>query len=375
MNKHQLGLYFPYSRFRSDTWLKVALLYWENLAHIAFEASPPHESDTVRLLKAELNFIDDFTPQAELENVAASFIHLFQDFGQELVARYRVHESSPGLAEVFVGDLSPRLHVALLEGELALGSPETGGRLLMHPQLAKIYMTAMAKELAARHGLHPVTQDTPNILAMAGSSVKQIAQVLLADDSVMIGAESTGGDESDRQIAYLAIESVLPRKLSAVSLPALINFRRSYNRELAALRQVLAQFVEDAAKVAQLDATEACDALTDLFNKKLGPELAALRFNLTDWGIETVPGALCVQLPVEPWPQPRHATAQELRIVDAAQGALALADLTVRPHVSPDRSILITQASAPYVLAEKERLSPRLLATQVCRRAAVLALG
>lgn len=43
---HEIGLYHPHIHFRSDSWIKVAALYWTKMARIVPPEYVPHDSET-----------------------------------------------------------------------------------------------------------------------------------------------------------------------------------------------------------------------------------------------------------------------------------------------------------------------------------------
>src|SRR4051812_29243664 len=68
-----LGLYYPYIHFKDDAWVKLSALYWEHMARIVPEGYAVHDSDTVKRLSGELNFVHDLKPGPEKETVGKEF--------------------------------------------------------------------------------------------------------------------------------------------------------------------------------------------------------------------------------------------------------------------------------------------------------------
>ena len=48
----------------------------------------------------------------------------------------------------------------------------------MHPKITQVYMTALAKELARRRGMYPLTDETLDHLAVGGWTMERLAQAL-----------------------------------------------------------------------------------------------------------------------------------------------------------------------------------------------------
>ena len=65
------GLYYPYANFRSDAWIKAAVLHWPLVGRIMPVADGRRvveDSDTVRELRDELGVIVDVLPGRKAEN-------------------------------------------------------------------------------------------------------------------------------------------------------------------------------------------------------------------------------------------------------------------------------------------------------------------
>ena len=375
MAQKHYGLYYPYVQFRNESWLKLALLYWDHLARILPDGDSGRDSETVRALRQELGFVDDLAPSAEVVKIPASFLDLIQDYGLELIGRYHVSDGQSGLVQILVGDLSPRLHSSLIESRLAVDCLDAPGKLLVHPHLAKVYMTALAREVATRHDLHPVTDSRRDFVSMAGTSVTEIAQVLLAEENVIIDEASHSEPSQFRQVGYLAIETLLPKNLAALPLQSLVNFRLSFGRELAAFRETVSRLALGAGKMRDLDDDGAVEEqLEALFDRGLGRALTLLNAHLNQWDIETVSGSLAIQVPVF---NPGQGAEQALsgdKVVEAAQGALAFSRFAIQSYASLERSPLLEPTLTPYLVPVEEWLKPRQLVQRVSAQAKILAL-
>jgi hypothetical protein len=69
-----IALYYPWMRFQDDNWLKLALLTWDSIALIRPEGLDSSDSDLVKQVRAETDFIVDINPTGrERETVASAF--------------------------------------------------------------------------------------------------------------------------------------------------------------------------------------------------------------------------------------------------------------------------------------------------------------
>lgn len=379
--EHLHGLYFPYVHFRDESFLKQSLLYWESLGRILPASSPEMAapSTTLQILEHELKFLDVLQPQVEVENVATSFLSLVQTFGLELVARYTVTETLPHITEIFAEDLSPGLESALIELRLAVPSPQTPGAVLVHNHLARLYMTSVAREVAARHNLHPVTDNLRDFVAIGAGSVQEMAQVLLAEENILVDEASEAVHGPRRRLAYVALETSVPRKLAKVEIETLINFRRSYARELFALRHSIQSLVDAAGRIQNLDDSDGVQKqLETLYLDGPAQHLMGLRANLLTWGVETVPGVLVAQVIVEDEAEAEThlgpSDSGEPEIISAAHGALAFSLMPIRPLAPLELSPRLTVGASAYYLPTEENAKPQLTLVGLNRLAAVLAL-
>ena len=77
----EIGLYYPTIEFKNDAWVKLAVLYWDKLGRIVPSGYRPNDSETVKRLAGELDFIKDFPPQLdEKRQLANMFISLLPKF-------------------------------------------------------------------------------------------------------------------------------------------------------------------------------------------------------------------------------------------------------------------------------------------------------
>lgn len=59
-----IALYYPWVTFHEDSWLKLALLTWDNIARIRPRGIGDSDIELVRQVRAETDLIMDLTPSA-----------------------------------------------------------------------------------------------------------------------------------------------------------------------------------------------------------------------------------------------------------------------------------------------------------------------
>src|SRR5437588_12611117 len=92
----EIGLYYPSIEFNDDAWVKVAALYWDKLGRIVPSGYNPDDSDTIKQLTEEANFIKNFAPNfKEREFIGRLFGELLRSKGEELIKLYNISHLSP----------------------------------------------------------------------------------------------------------------------------------------------------------------------------------------------------------------------------------------------------------------------------------------
>jgi hypothetical protein len=253
-----IGLYYPYIHFRDSAWLKRATLYWDKLARIVPEADDVNAEDTdlVRELKHDSDFIEDLRPTHQTNKVGRRFLRLMQTHERELRSKYglarwegrligthpykRRHVGDDLVAEVYSEKLSNRLREALVETQLAY-SPPYANHLLMHRKLAGVYMTVLADAMAGKV-YQPTTDHIRNHFAVMGGNMQHIKEVLLPSKSKCHAGMKT---LDTSRVAMFAIQMAVPKNIEAVSVKDLLRFRKSYKDEVAEFRKDVTSFVHD----------------------------------------------------------------------------------------------------------------------------------
>jgi uncharacterized protein DUF6236 len=209
--KNYIGLYYPLIHFKDDAWIKLTALYWDKMARIVPRGYRTSDSDTVKRLADESDFIENVYAGFSSYDLKldSTFIQLLQEHEKELRAHYGVAtqnswrddpqtraEAPPGtndkLAYIYIEKMSPNLTRSFVNTGLAIadwhvdehGDQIEVGRVGMHPNLRFVYMTALAEELAASRGYHPVTDETLGHLAVTGCTLERLAQALLGKVSI-----------------------------------------------------------------------------------------------------------------------------------------------------------------------------------------------
>lgn len=287
---HEIGLYHPRIHFPSDAWIKTAALYWTKMARIVPAGYVPHDSETVRMLRDELDFVLDVDtretrwstpsePEAIIrggwEGACEEFLHFITHSHAELREKYGIEGSKyawtdgqaadfafgsepwadpqgePLVAEVADEKIAWALRRVLVERGLASAKPHRQGvrpeplSLLMHPNLARVYMSALAEDIARDNHLRPTTDDNDMYAVGTGWTEARMRNLLLpADDPrTHSGHQAQSARYAHRWpaapddlIGMIAIQAVIPRDIERIPVKKIIEIKKALNPYFVAFR-------------------------------------------------------------------------------------------------------------------------------------------
>jgi hypothetical protein len=306
MRSANVALYQPYIHIRDETWLKAAALYWPKIARIVPPGYSKRDSDNVKMLDDALQLFHDVSPEpASVTKVGTEFGQLIHDHAAKLRAqcdirllnpRYVAHDRGSFVdgqaAYVYASKVADEL-IQHLEDE-SLGLRGRGHAWIgMHPELARVYMCALAAELSARYGLHPVTDQAIPFVAEGTWSCERIAAVILGEPALTNEAQP----DVYQRVLVASVQLVLPANLAAIPMRRIIEVRqRSFH--------LYKQFRDDVSEhVARLGAAVTSDGghlfldadLRAEAELTVGGNLAKLDRELRSIGLDTVTSLVSVK--------------------------------------------------------------------------------
>jgi hypothetical protein len=380
------GLYYPFSHFRNDNWLKLSALYWDRMGRIVPERYEPDDSQVVQELGG---FVERVPPEWVRPEFAVNLRDFFQRRGPELRERYDVSRRQswegvpiwhrppaaadppgvdPRLSYVFFEKLTEELRATLVDSRLAIFDDQNPRWIGMHPRLADVYMTALADQLAAERAMYPLTDETVDHLAIGSGNIDAVARALLPDAGV---TESHEGD-TEALAACIAIEALVPKALSNVPVAKILAFREKYPEERHKFQRRMHEFLDMRRWLSEADSRSVVEQrLNDEFTRQLKPELATLREKLRDVDIETVTGVLSAKAEV---PGLAVSAAAALGLLSApAAGATgaAFAVVPIRRSRQKDQRE-VRRAPLAFLLRVDEELQPYQVAGWINTKASEL---
>lgn len=323
----QSGLYYPYIHVRSETWLKLAALYWKKLDRIVPHDYPVQDGRTARILRDELDFIHSMRPGQSAVDASRLFVSLLREHGAELREALRVQRlvedersiharprdggirRTGTIGYIFAEKLSHELIEALRSEGLAFqasqatwahGRPSMlqggAGWVGMDGRLAAVYMTVLAQLTAEHFDLNPVTDEPIAHLAMNGLSVDGVADTLLGGSS---GAMRHDPNSLRQRVVLLAVQSAIPRSLGLVSAEEIVAFRRRHEDLLGAFQSAVSDAVGELRSLPpDVNTQVLSERVVEVTRTCLTRPQADLRRALKLFGLNPLNATLSVSFPV-----------------------------------------------------------------------------
>jgi hypothetical protein len=390
----KIGLYHPQLLFPSDAWVKTAALYWTKMARIVpFELSLA-DSDTVKALRHELDFVVDVPPLRTLYHCSAcfEFLGLMTIYGEQLRRRYREvdipvrprspamripRESSQRSISTIVPSagildqrkLSMEIGYALERHELAV---RAHGTYRMHPALARVYMSAMAEDLARSNHLLPVTDDSDVYAVGTGWTRERMQRVLLPelndiDDGVLKQHERP--DFSPPAIAMLAIQAVVPRDVGQLPVKKIIELRQQFKPQFDAFRDAVdTAAAEIAERLQSVEDTAVLRAfLTQEINDRFTAPVRELRKEMRKLNVDTTVASITTKYEVPALAGLVSTGILTQQPVLAGGAAAAFGLLGIVRGMRDKKEAVLKRSPVSYLMLIEDRLGAHARLRQVAR--------
>ena len=375
--KTQVGLFFPFIHFPSDDWIKVAALYWDQMARIVpGEYKPVRDTETVRILADEGHFvINDHPGWQDLKIVKENFKKSINSHHKDLVnsygtgnqedwpvnqytERFAPFGANPKLAYIFDEKIEYELNKILIESDLGTRRGKEGDEyrwIGMHPKLVNVYMAALAEAMAVRRQIHPVAYDTPNYFAVSGFTFERLAQILLQD--VQIAAETTRADEVEAGLANIAIKAVMPRNIDVVPVEKIIALREKHVSQMAKFQAFVQNISNDLPELEKIEVKEYVQLhLQKEYEKNIKPKMDELEDAINEVGIDAVTSVLNIEFKIPPL-----LLAGGVTLANPILGAGAAVAMGLLKVITDKRKAIegsLRNSDVAYLLHIKEELEP-----------------
>ena len=274
MHVETIGLYYPYIRFRDLNWLKVALLYWPQIARIVPVGYVEHSFDGEPL--RESGFLVDIAPEQSVARVSDQWVRLVSNHIDDLRQLYGLFDSkgqlrhhkrpmdtplprwaagtdaapnsltAHGTTEVHVNEMSADARRVLVNAGLALlpavGADGTNNWMAMRAELAWAYKCLLAEDVADRNQLSLTTDESVAHALTGRWSEERMVAYLTGDPHDSRGPVPQDLGES---MGLLALNLVAPADLDSCPLETIIGIRSKYAPDFDAFRAAIDEIVKD----------------------------------------------------------------------------------------------------------------------------------
>lgn len=379
------GLYYPYFHVRDERWLKLSALYWPRIVRIVPEDYPTRDSETVRVLQSEADFIRNRPPGRSVDVASAVFLEAVHDNVAGLHARYGIDAEAartlesprrrPDISAVHTSQIRPDLAQALVEAGLAvneridLSDEVDRSWLVMHEALVAVYTSVLAEDFAEANKLIPTT-DQPAAYAVANDwAPGRIASVLLDDGT---GPANSAHESSavHEALAFLALDLVVPADLDMVPAGRIVAVRRDFGAEFLAFRTLVDQTAVELSNLHGVrDSGVLRGYLQDVVVERFEAPLAELRHALASsrLGVATMAINVKTQLPASMMVAGGAWLAGHPAVAGSAVASIGL--LAVGHDARRQRkSIQATNPAVSYLMHTQETMRNQTLLRRTMRR-------
>jgi hypothetical protein len=378
MSNH-IGLYFPFIHFRDEAWLKLSALYWDKIARIVPPGFEMHDSDAVKQLSGELDFIISHFPTSQVVHLGTAFEKFVTKRQKELrqvydvsqVENWSVNASNsarmPDYADrryayIFSVKIPQSLIDVMVDAKLAIrGGTREPYWIGMHPRLAAVYMTALAELFSRENNFTPLTPDADSYLAIGGCTLRRLERALLSQTAQ--APNNPDVDEVASAMAMISLRSLIPTDLANLPPKKIIAFRKQFREELSSFQNWMhALGAKMADKLVDIRDPAARESHLQAFTeKKIVPKVAELRHQLESCGIKTMFGVLGLKFSVPPL---FHLLNRSPSVI-AKTTAMAVA---VVPYLSARRAVgkkLLSKSPEAFLMYAEEQMSRQTIAQKL----------
>lgn len=378
-----IALYYPWIHFRDDDWLKVAMLYWSRVQRIVPEGYDKQDSRTVSAF-ADAGYILDGSPVTSRRRIAAEFEAAVEQHEVPLRQAYAVDPStlwtrsnritwhtvptvdggSPQpLSYIHVDKVEWGLTQRLLNSGLGvLGRDGDPAWLGVHSELARIYMTALAHDIAAGGNFQPLSDDAVDCLAVGGWSVDRLTEMLVPS-----AADPPPDPGPAQTLAFYAIRSVVPTNLPTLTPERILAVRKEYGDELNDFRAAITSLVDEAGLGDVHDADALSTQVQVLYEERLAGRVEQLRKDLRRFDIPTTASWVGLSTTLG---GVGTVAANTIGVTDptvTGAGAVLLGAVALHTNAKAKARSKLANNPAAYLLRLQEGLEPSALQAQLQR--------
>lgn len=380
----QFGLYFPFFHFQNDDWVKLSALYWDGMYRIVPDGyETVRDSSLVRQLSTSSfgnsGFIKNLHPEEfheELYEIGIQFMRLIENYGYEINKYYGLQNKNKwgenkysalhslngntSLAYIYNQKFNPEL-IDLMRSR-GLGEFDSHGRerwLGMHPQLASVYMAALAEKLAIRTQSYPLADDPVNYFAVSGFTFDRLAQVLLSNAN--FEKKKLNEHEIEGCLAVIALKTVMPKDLNNLSAERILELRSKYPEQMLQFQGLIHGVISELPNLKLASGNEFIkDHLEVEFNKRVKPKIDELDDAMNSIGIETIQTVFDLEVKI-PSALASASLLAGITAVNPMLGATAAVAMSMWKIIADKRKAIkgeVKRSDVAYLMHVRDDLTP-----------------
>ena len=319
----------------------------------------PGDSDEVREL------IDDGFIESRHPGMGA--YRIYEPF-RDLVARHGDELGRKFSARIVAWDTLDHVHMEkmeerLIEDLVACGLAQINGPWLgMQPQLASVYMTALAEAMAPMIGARPVAETPTNHIAVSGLTIERLADSLLHLPQRRDRLKDK--NEIEVAMASLAMSYIIPDKPETIPAKAINKFRKEFVEERAQFQLETMKLVEGLEYLKEArDLRDIEKHLRNAYEKGPGQRLSRLKKGMARAGWDTIDGATAASFAIpQGLANALHAMGLNLTGAIASAAGIAFTGWTLWRKYEKTRIDLLKPTSEAFLYRLERSLAPRALA-------------
>lgn len=386
-----IALYYPNIWMRDEAWVKAALLYWPRIARMvpdrwwgglegrARDSEPPGPwrgcwppEAYSRLSERDPGFLRDLDISRVAGESAREFARVIETHADQLREKYgiatliREFPTRGFLPDEFVQDLplewihrdkmTWRLGETLIDTRLAVSCQDWLG---MHPNLAWVYMCALADRLAQKNKMPAVTDQPHVCTALNGWDIWTLVSALL-DDGAAVSRAPRDQEEVGRLFTLMAFRIILPDGLDGIPVDRILDAREELMPGLYAYRRYLDGLAEQFATLAAVEDPRALNEHLDIMVRgEIQPRLDELESRMRGLGFRPIRAVMAMKSLA---PSALVATATHeagLPAAVTATGAVAACLTGAVLDAREQAKAAAAESPVSYLLDLKHQLSPR----------------
>jgi uncharacterized protein DUF6236 len=364
---------------RDEAWIKQAALFWPQIQRIVPENYPLADTPTLARLSAE-GILTNRRPDPAMAGLGDQFIRFLSTNQAALARAYNLDKVAslperegwlhdmhlhPKVGWIHIAKLDPDARQALLDAGLAIESHDWVG---MHPNLADVYLCALAGELSNRAGTTPVTDGDLHHAGAYGWGFDTIARGLLPDARLSTPDQLQGSSTAETRFLMIAMRTLVPQNLDQIPIERLLKLRERYKDDFWNYRKRITDVTDDLAKLRGVTDLDTLAQHVELeYEKTLESDLSDLRRILKSHKLDTAETALAIKI-AAPTTLLGTGVGQVAGIAAGAAAATAVGLFSTARGIRTQRRMTLAKSPATWLLRIEEELQPAGLARSIAQQ-------